>query len=205
MSHNGKYTSIHPYSLLMCSRRCTEGKVHGTPLSSAVTGIVLMGAQSKDKFLSAASSDGFGFCSVILYDSFQRCSNHLIRSHVWLAAVDGTYTMRPTPKNSLSRTERMGTAIFWQSLTCRPTVAYLGRTMFHSSSFPSSTRTPSSLSALTRAERSSASLTKRRAKAGNVMQAASMRSALSDTLHHFQLTALSSTSNSKVGPSNLSH
>ena len=46
-------------------------------------------------------------------------------------------------------------------------------------------------------------LTALRAKTGNVMQAANMRLAIGDTQHHMQLTGLPSTSNSKVGPSNL--
>ena len=101
--------------------------------------------QSKEKFLSAASSDGFNFCSVILYSIYAADWTHL-NADVCFRLVDGTYTILYTPESCSYPTGPMDTAISSHPSILLLTGAFLGRTTYRSSSSLSWTPTPRSLS-----------------------------------------------------------
>ena len=84
--------------------------------------------QSKEKFLSAASSDGFGFCSVILY-VISRVNYRLFTG----MPVAGIYTMPCILENSSSPTRQMVIVILSRLSICLRTAGSLGRATFHSS------------------------------------------------------------------------
>ena len=63
--------------------------------------------QSKDKFLSAVSSDGFGFCSVVLYASPAYCPLGVFNYMSFTAA--GICMIKCIQRNYSFRTEPTGT------------------------------------------------------------------------------------------------
>ena len=88
--------------------------------------------KSKEKFLSAVSSDGFGFCSVILY--VISCLNYRVFTSDPAA---GTCTMPCIRENFSSQTRQMVIVTLLRPSICPRTAGSPGRTTFHFSWSPS--------------------------------------------------------------------
>ena len=102
---------------------CVALSLRWLTLPSLMVGSV----QSKEKFLSAVSSDGFGFCSVILYVISQIYYRAFTRG-----PVAGTCTMPCIQGSSSSPTREMAIVTLSHLSICPHTAGSFGRKTFHS-------------------------------------------------------------------------